>query len=227
MSRTGRRSGRIGWWTIATIATVLIVGSIIATLALRGGAESTATPTPSTSPTGEATVSGAAAGANGCLAGPGITAEQLKQIRAKKDFTPTGAVEFLGALVQFYTAADPTYRQGIEQVTAEMMTGDARAEFAPLNASTAPDDGNTHASFLGEGYYDVVAATADEVTVDITAEQLRNGSPIPGDTHGSIYGGQRYTVKPSPDGWVVSSTGTPAKSVQQMIETGQRFQGGC
>lgn len=227
MKRARQRSGRMGWWTIGTIAVVLVVGSIVATFAVRGGTGSTANPAPSTSPTGEAAVSGAAASANGCLAGPGITAEQLKQIRAKKDFTPTGAVEFVGALVQFYTAADPNYRSGIEQVTAQMTTGEAQAEFASLNSNIAPDDGNTHASFLGEGYYKVVNATAEEVTVDITAQQLRNGAPIPGDTHGTIYGGERYTVKPSTDGWLLASTGTPDASVQQMIETGQRFQGGC
>jgi len=217
----------VGWWTIGTIATLLIVGSIVATLALRGGPESVAAPTPSTTPTGDASVSDTAMGANGCLAGPGITAEQLRQIRAKKDFTPNGAVEFLGALVQFYSAGDPNYRSGIEQVTAEMTTGSAQAEFASITSSTAPDDGNMHASFLGEGYYKVVAATAQEVTVDITAEQLRNGSPIPGDTHGTIYGGERYTVTPAADGWILTSTGTPDQSVQQMIETAQRFQGGC
>ncbi|WP_414173014.1 hypothetical protein [Clavibacter tessellarius] len=191
------------------------------------GEDPTAAPTPLTSPTGDASVSGAAASANGCLAGPGITAEQLKQIRATKDFTPTGAVEFVGALVQFYSAGDPNYRSGIEAVTAQMTSGDAQSQLSSITSSTGPDDGNTHASFLGEAYYNVVTATADEVTVDITAEQLRNGSPIPGDTHGTIYGGERYTVKPTADGWIVSAMGTPAQTVQQMIETGQRFEGGC
>ncbi|MWJ14252.1 hypothetical protein DOT98_15705 [Clavibacter michiganensis subsp. michiganensis] len=212
---------------MGTVAVVLIVGSIVATLALRSEPETAATPTPSSTSTGDASVSGIAAGANGCLAGPGITADQLRQIRAKKDFTPTGAVEFVGALVQFYSAADPAYRPGIEQVTTEMMSGDVQSEFSAVNSSIEPDDGNTHATYLGDAYYKVVAASSEEVTVDITAQQLRNGAPIPGDTQGTIFGGERYSVKPTDAGWVVTSTGTPGQTVQQMINTGQRFEGGC
>ncbi len=227
MTRTRKRSRRLGWWAVGTVTVVLIVGSIVATLALRSAPETAETPTPSSTSTGEASVSGTAAGANGCLAGPGITADQLRQIRAKKDFTPTGAVEFLGALDQFYSAADPNYRSGIEQITAEMTSGDAQLQLASINSSIKPDDGNTHASYLGEGYFKVVEATPSEVTVDTVSQQLRNGAPIPGDTHGTVYGGGRYTVTPTNDGWVVTALGTPGESIDQMIESGQRFEGGC
>lgn len=218
------RKVRVGWVVIGGIVAVLIIGSIAATVVLRSGAGTAVTrPTP----TPAASVSGGSTGANGCLAGPGITATQLEQVRARKDFTPTGAVEFLGAFTQFFSAGDPNYRVGIERVTAEMTAGNVQLALSSLKSSGSPDGGNTHASYLGQGYYHIVSATSKAVVVDLIAEQLRNGSPIPGDSGGSYYGGGSYTVEPTSAGWIVMHEAKPSQTNQELIDTGQRFEGGC
>ena len=220
-SRESRRR-RFGWLLIAGVAAALIIGSIAVTLILQSGASPAPTPIPSRTAT-----YGAGSGANGCMAGPGITAAQLEQIRATMDFTPTGAVEFLGAFTQFYSAADPTYREGIEQVATEMTSGSVRDALSAAKSTDSPDAGNTHAAYLGRGYYNIVSASSKEVVVDVVAQQFRNGEPIPASDSGTVFAAQRYTVKPTPAGWLITGADKPSQTIQQLIDSGQRFRGGC
>lgn len=227
MAKNGRRKPRVGWIVIAGIAVVLIIGAIAAAIILqqRGGGQALGTAdSPSTAPV---PASGAGAGAKGCMAGPGITATQLEQIRAAKDLTPTGAVEFLGAFKQFLAAGDPNYRTGVERVVQEMSSGDARALFSVASSSTGPALPHTHSTDLSQAYYRVVSADASSVVVDMMSIQIQDGERV-SDGNGQYYfGGGRFTLAPSNTGWVITALGGKDLTIDDIRSTGYRFEGGC
>lgn len=227
MAGNARRKPRAGWIVIVGIAVVLIVGAIAAAVILqqRGGGQALGdADSPSTAP---AAASGAGAGAKGCMAGPGITATQLEQIRAAKDLTPTGAVEFLGAFSQFVNAGDPNYRTGIERVVQEMTDGNARGLFASVNSSTGPDGANTRSTDLSQAYYRVVSADSNSVVIDLASIQVKNGERVAAGNGQYAFGGGRYTLSPSDAGWVLTAATGDGVSVDDIRSTGYRFEGGC
>lgn len=223
MTTPRKRRPRLGWIVLLGIAVALIIGAIAAALILqRQGGAAPASPTPSAT----AGDSGGGAGANGCLAGPGITAEQLEEIRAGKDLTPTGAVEFLGAFRQFTSAGDPNYRAGIEGIVREMTADSAKKVFGVASSSTAPSAGKNHATDLSQAYYRVVSADTKSVVVDIFSIEVENGAPVAESEGQYYYGGGSFTLIPSDAGWVITDA-TDSTTLDEVRSTGYRFEGGC
>lgn len=222
-----RRKPRVGWIVILAVAVVLIVGAIAAAVILqqRGGREALGdADSASTAPAG---ASGAGAGAKGCMAGPGITATQLEEIRAAKDLTPTGAVEFLGAFSQFMSAGDPNYRTGVERVVQEMTDGNVRGLYAAATSATGPSLPHTSSIDLSQAYYRVVSASTEAVVVDMASIQVENGERVSAGNGQYYFGGGRYTLTPSSAGWVVTAATGDGVSVEDIRSTGYRFEGGC
>ncbi|CAD6016044.1 hypothetical protein [Agreia sp. COWG] len=221
-----KRRPRLGWIVLLSVAGALIVGAIATALVLQlQGGKTDAAPASAT-PSAAAGSDGGGAGANGCLAGPGITAEQLEQIRAKKDLTPTGAVEFLGAFTQFINAGDPNYRAGVERVVQDMTTGAAEGLFTNVSSVSGPAGGDNYNVDLSQGYYRVVTADPSKVVVDIMALSVRNGTPVSTGDGKLAIGGGEFTLIPSDTGWLVSA-GSADVTFDQVRSTGYRFEDGC
>jgi hypothetical protein len=164
---------------------------------------------------------------SGCVAGVGITGEDLLQLRRSKDFTVEGAAEFLGGFLQVTTAADPEWRSGIGQVVDIATTGAAHDLLKnQVSEGTPYADAQKHTADLGKGAFKVVDLTAHTVTIDIAAPSTTDGKIDTRDGQTVFTGGQ-FVLTATDGGWVVSGASGEGDWRENATQTGTTFKGGC
>ncbi|MFK3672473.1 hypothetical protein ACI2IX_20080 [Leifsonia aquatica] len=220
--RRGRRSRVILIVAVAAAAVLLIAGSILWWTSSAGTPTAARTPTASTT---SSTPSGAIARA--CPAGT-VTTATVQALRAEKDFTPVGAVEFLTAFLQLTAQATPEPADGALEFSQAASTGavleNATAALQP--GGNAYGDTATHGEVFVGGKYLIEDATSQRVTVSLFGLMVTGGELATNTDGNTIRAGGTYTLEPSTDGWVVTgmSAGTPLDTVEA---TGVAFSGGC
>jgi hypothetical protein len=222
------------WWLIpvgilAAIALVA-VGVTIANLA-----SPNTTRTPAGAASGAPTGTGSTAPvegvdyASGCVAGPDITSKDLLALREKKQFTPAGAAEFLGAFMQLYSAADPDRRPNLRETVNDVTDGTAHSMLAASDLSKSGyDDGQTHGVDLSGSAYLVRDSTDTTVTIAFAGLTTTNGKPDPAEDSASKYQytGGTFTLTTSAQGWVISDA-DPSPGWDEGLTSGTKYKEGC
>lgn len=222
------------WWLIpvAIVAAIVLVavGVTIANLA-----SPNTTRTPAGASTDAPTGTGSTAPvqgvdyASGCVAGPGITSEDLLKLRAKKQFTPAGAAEFLGAFMQLYSAADPERRADLRSTVDTVTNGTAHSMLASSDLSKSGyDDGQKHGVDLSGSAYLVRDSTDTTVTIAFAGLTTTNGKPDAG-TDGSSqyqYTGGTFTLTTGAQGWTISDA-DPSPGWDEGLTSGNKYKEGC
>lgn len=165
--------------------------------------------------------------ANGCVAGPDITLAALETERARRDFTPDGAAQFLGAFMQFTGAFDPLPRAGFT-TAVDTMTGGSFQEFARSAASgdTAPfGDGLSRSKTLAGASYYIESATAEKVVVTAFGFMVKDGQ-LQMESGQPVAGGGTYTLVPTTDGWQITNAAA-GRQPDALQGIGSTFVGGC
>lgn len=216
---------RSRWWIPVSILGGLLaaaVGTVVVTGVLRG--EGPAVPPAATS-TGVAVADGQA---NGCVAGTAITAADLLAEQARKDFTVTGAAQFVGAWSQFtglvpgYSAT--TYEEVFTAATAAPFQESALSMVGRLSAP--PTDSKDRRASLAEGKFIIESATDTDVVVSVLVAPWVDGAPLLSSDGQPLFGASTYTLEPTDQGWVITQlAGT--RTVQSLISSGTPFMGGC
>jgi hypothetical protein len=199
-------------------------------------------PRPSTAPTNSATSPAATPGSaptidslgdskrrtvSGCVAGVGITGDDLLQLRRTKDFTVEGAAEFLGGFLQVTSAADPEWRPGIDQVVNIATTGTAHDLLKTQVAEGTPyADAQKHTVDLSKGAFKVIDLTKHTVTIDIAAPSTTDGKTDIRDGKVNYTGGE-FVLTATNGGWVVSGASGDGDWRVNATQSGTTFTGGC
>lgn len=219
---------------VAAVASILVIGA--AGVIIIGSNQDDATssggsgktPSPSPAALGE-TPSTRAAGelANGCVAGPEITLAGLETERARRDFTPDGAAQFLGAFMQFTGAFDPLPRAGFT-TAVDTMTAGAFQDF--VRSVSAEDkapfsDGLSRSKTLAGASYYVESATAEKVVVTAFGFMVKDGQ-LEMESGQPVAGGGTYTLVPTSDGWQITDAAA-GRQPDALQGIGSTFVGGC
>ena len=221
------RKGRRIWWVIAVVAALVVAVAAGVLIGQSGRAPVSASPTRTPSSVSPApTATPGAAAARGCLLGTPPTAVMFNKLRAEKNFTPVGAVEFLGAYQQLSTYADPGMAVGARDALIAASAGNVLDRATALPTSGNPfGDQSSHAFSLYTARYVIELATPDQVVVALAGYLLKDGQAASTDgTHG-VRGGGLFTLTPTGDGWqLVNGATVDAAAVES---TGTSFSGGC
>jgi hypothetical protein len=222
------------WWLVPVIVVVAIVviaaGVTVAHFA-SPSTENTPAGAASEAPTGTgstAPVQGVDY-ASGCVAGPGITADDLLELREKKQFTPAGAAEFLGAFEQLYNAADPGPRADLRKTVDAVTSGTAHSMLAATDLSKSGyDDGQKHGVDLGGSAYLIRDSTDTTVTIAFAGLTTTNGKPDHLENSASQYQytGGTFTLTTSAQGWVISGA-DPSPGWDEGLTSGNKYKEGC
>lgn len=166
---------------------------------------------------------------SGCMAGPGVTGEDLLQVRRNKDFTAEGAAEFLGAFLQITSAADPDFREGIQQVADVTTSGEAQELVEQQIAGGTPgySGGRRHAVDLSQGAFAVVDLSEHSITLDIAGAATTDGVADQTAEGETSYLGGEFTLTTTDGGWVVTGATGEGKWLATATESGTAFTGGC
>lgn len=232
----GRRRRR--WWLIP-------VGVFAAVGVVAVGVTATNLFTPDSSSTGRAVSAPTAAAtagtggtgklvagvdyATGCVAGPGITGADLLALRAKKQFTPAGAAEFLGAYMQLYSAADPARRPQLREIVDQVTTETAHSMMASVDLTQSGyDDTDKHGIDLSGSAYLVRDSTDTAVTIAFAGLTTTNGAPTPMEDSATDYQytGGTFTLTTSAQGWVISGA-DPSPGWKEPLTSGNSYKEGC
>lgn len=231
-----QRKPRKVWAWIGGIAAAAVVSSVLTGVFLIAAQSTTsedparpdASAVPSVSPEPAETASAAnptGAGASGCTAVP-ISVRSVQALRASRDFTPEGAVEFAGAVVQLVglTPMDADLPEFVRQAT----TGKATDQVGMVVERGGMADVAGSASLWG-GTFIVESHTADQTTVLMKFTPLENGVAETNDQ-----GQTRQQVIPvvlqrAKDGWVLAELGAATDAQKSAIVGDQAlsFTGAC
>lgn len=223
------RRARSLWWVLG-IVVVLVVATTAAVLLGQvgrtpGAPAPTAAPS-SSAPAATATSTPGTTTARGCVLGTPPTAIMFNKLRAEKNFTPVGAVEFLGAYQQLSTFGDPGMAVGARDALIAASAGNVleRADALPT-AGNPFGDQSSHAFSLYTARYVIESATSDQVVVALTGYLLKDGQAASTDGEHGIRGGGLFTLIPTDDGWqLVDGATVDAAAIES---TGTPFSGGC
>ncbi|QZQ53760.1 hypothetical protein KZI27_01035 (plasmid) [Curtobacterium sp. TC1] len=218
----------------AVVAAALVVLIVVALLprptstpAASASALATSSATPGSAPTVDSLGTSERRTVSGCVAGAGITGEDLLQLRRTKDFTVEGAAEFLGGFLQVTSAADPEWRSGIDQVVNIATTGAAHDLLQnQIDEGTPYADAQQHTADLAKGAFKVVDLTTHTVTIDIAAPTTTDGKADVRNGQTNYTGGQ-FTLTATAGGWVVSGASGDGDWRQNATQTGTTFTEGC
>lgn len=222
------------WWLIpVTIGTALVVVAAGVTIVNLAAPNTTHTPAgaSSTSPTPSGTAAPVEGVdyASGCVAGPNITTKDLITLRERKQFTPAGAAEFLGAFMQLYSAADPARRPDLRTTVDAVTSGTAHSMLASSDL-TKPgyDDGQKHGIDLSGSAYLVRDSTDTTVTIAFAGLTTTNGQPdhAGGSSSQYQYSGGTFTLTTTAKGWVVSAA-DPSPGWDEPLTSGNMYKEGC
>ncbi|WP_208041938.1 hypothetical protein [Leifsonia sp. TF02-11] len=150
----------------------------------------------------------------------------FNKLRAEKNFTPVGAVEFLGAYQQLSTYSDPGMAVGARDALIAASAGNVLERATALPSVGNPfGDESSHAFSLYTARYVIESAKPDQVVVALTGYLLKDGQPSSTDGQHGIRGGGLFTLTPTDDGWqLVNGATVDAAAVER---TGSPFSGGC
>lgn len=232
---TEQHKSRRVWAWVGGIAAAAVISSILTAVlviaghstgaapARPGSSSVTPQPTASTEPSSVADASGA--GASGCTAVP-ISVRSVLALRTSRDFTPKGAAEFAGAVVQLVglTPMDADLPQFQQQAT----TGNASDQVAKIVGRGGMADAAGSASLWG-GSYIVESHTPEQTTVLLMFTPLANGvaeTNDQGQTHQRVIDVVLHQTK---DGWVLADLGgiTPAQEAAIASPSANKFKGAC
>lgn len=222
------------WWLIpVTLGVAVVVVAAAVTIVNLAAPDTERTPAgaSSTAPTS----SGPAAPvegvdyASGCVAGRAITAKDLLRLRAKKQFTPAGAAEFLGAFMQLYSAADPERRPDLRTTVDTVTSGTAHSMLASSDLTKSGyDDGQRHGIDLSGSAYLVRDSTDTTVTLAFAGLTTTNGQPdhVDGSSSQLQYSGGTFTLTTTGQGWVISAA-DPSPGWDEPLTAGNTYKAGC
>ncbi|WIB62137.1 hypothetical protein DEJ13_17855 (plasmid) [Curtobacterium sp. MCLR17_007] len=209
---------------------LLVVVAVIPRQSTPQAASSTSTAaeaTPGSAPTIDSLGDSERRTVSGCVAGTGITGEDLLQLRRTKDFTVEGAAEFLGGFLQVTSAADPEWRSGIDQVVNIATTGTAHDLLkTQVQEGTPYADAQKHTADLSKGAFKVVKLTSHTVTIDIAAATTTDGKPDVRDGKVNYTGGE-FVLTATDGGWVVSGASGDGDWRVNATQSGTTFKEGC
>lgn len=215
----------------ALVAASLVVLIVVAFLPRpsTGPTSSTTAPaaTPGSSPTIDSLGDSKRRTVSGCVAGVGITGDDLLQLRRTKDFTVEGAAEFLGGFLQVTSAADPEWRPGIDQVVNIATTGTAHDLLkTQVQEGTPYADAQKHTVDLSKGAFKVINLTKHTVTIDIAAPSTTDGKTDIRDGKVNYTGGE-FVLTATNGGWVVSGASGDGDWRVNATQSGTTFKEGC
>jgi hypothetical protein len=223
------------WWlipvTVVAATALVAVGVTVAHFTA---------PSTGAAPTGTASATPSGAGtaapvegvdyASGCVAGPDITAKDLGTLRERKQFTPAGAAEFLGAFMQLYSAADPDRRPDLRTTVDAVTSGTAHSMLATSDLTKSGyDDGQRHSVDLSGSAYLVRDSTDTTVTIAFAGLTTTNGQPDHVDGSSSSqyqYSGGTFTLTTTAKGWVISAA-DPSPGWDEPLTSGNTYKEGC
>lgn len=236
---TSQRKPRRVWAWIGGIAAAAVVSSVLTGVLLIAAQSTTAVaPTrpeasaaPSTAPEAPGSTDTTApanptgAGASGCTAVP-ISVRSVQALRASRDFTPEGAVEFAGAVVQLVglTPMDADLPEFVRQAT----TGKATDQVGMVAERGGMDSVAGSASLWG-GSYIVESHSADETVVLMVFTPLENGVAEMNDQGETRQQVADVVLQRSSDGWTLAELRAPTPAQESTISGPEAipFQGAC
>lgn len=229
----GRRRRR--WWLIPVVIVAAIAVVVAGVTVAHYASPDTTTADPAGAATDVPTGTGSTAPvqgvdyALGCVAGPSISTSDLLQLREKKQFTPAGAAEFLGAFMQLYNAADPAPRADLRKAVDTVTSGTAHSMLAATDLSKSGyDDNDKHGVDLSGSAYLVRDSTDTTVTIAFAGLTTTNGKPdhVENSATQYQYTGGTFTLTTSAQGWVISGA-DPSPGWDEGLTSGNKYKEGC
>jgi hypothetical protein len=223
------------WWLIPVVIVAAIAVVVAGVTVAHFASPGTTTADPAGAATDVPTGTGSTAPvqgvdyALGCVAGPSIDTKDLLELREKKQFTPAGAAEFLGAFMQVYSAADPDRRPDLRSTVDDVTSGTAHSMLAASDLSKPGyDDGQTHGVDLSGSAYLIRDSTDTTVKIAFAGLTTTNGKPdhLEGSTTQYQYTGGTFTLTTSAQGWVISGA-DPSPGWDEGLTSGNKYKEGC
>jgi hypothetical protein len=218
-------------WVVGIVAAALVGGLVVG---IANGGSPSETDTAADQVTTSPSTSSAAIPvdesrpASGCLIGNPPSTPAFTELRASKDFTPAGAVEFLGAFFQLISYSSPNYPAGALDAGIAASAGEMQTHLVELQKSglNAFGDDSLHAITLNGARYQVIEATTEQVRVAMFDWKIKDGVLATDESGMNIQGGGTYTVAPTDAGWQVTAIDN-VDDIDALNSVGSEFVGGC
>lgn len=208
-------------------AAAIVVGSIVALVAVGIGALYVFDPSRSSeTPSSTSAASASAGAAAGCAIGATPTVNALLELQATKDFTKEGAASFVASFMQFGGYAPSFSSDDYVRVQGAVTTGDFSAILDTTGGLAGTfSNGRQHGISFADGRYYVEASTPAQTVISIVGFLTVDGEVS------SAAGGNRgasgtFTVVPTDAGWKITAAVVGRRS-DDIAKTGTAFVGGC